>query len=331
VTKDGYQLLDDLDMVNPFDAGRCMEESQDDALADKTAIPTFDWNDDQVLSIVGVLSDSLVDVSLSQPFSVMTKSMKYGILPWCARVFVLINRLPFLSNQAILVLTNIMDLYITTAFRICAGNGRNESILLGIQKAHRFQKDDLDAMVQSRFTSQAFVFGRRPPHTQSSTKISLRISDSTEAEMCSFVMSYEKYQEMSVVRRLIINGQKRLLGIAKLDLVDKWIIEPALEDETNEEDFAVATARVLEKRIAASFNAASLSAALLVAANHLSAYDASLLEFKDAVIAALPLFLELSNRISTMRAIRGKAIVREVCAQLASHVRKCIALWLDEL
>jgi hypothetical protein len=324
MTKDGYELKVEFAMVNPFDASPCTSRPQEAETADSTEIPTIDWDDDQVRSIVGVLSNSLGDVSPGQPLGIMTKSMKYGILPWCARVFVLINRLPTLSNQVILVLTNIIDLYITTAFRICAGNGRNERLLLGIEKPQVFHKDDLDAMVQSRFTSQAFVFGRRPQQTHSSAKPLLRISDCVEAEMCSFVMSREKYQELSVIRNLIVDGQNRLKSIVKLTLVDKWITDPTLEDETNEEDFAVETARVLEKRIAASFNVASLAAIMLVAANHLSSYDDSFLDFKNSVIAALPLFLELSNRMSTMRAIRGKAIVQEVRMQLANFESVCI-------
>jgi hypothetical protein len=220
-------------------------------------------------------------------------------------------------------------LYITTAFRICAGNGRNERLLLGIESPPRFRIDDLDAMVQSRFTSHAFGFGRRPQQTQSSAKHSMGISEFVEAEMCSFVMSCEKYQELSVIRNLIVNGQQRLKGIAKLDLVDKWVKDPPLENNTNEEDFAVETAKVLERRIAASFNVASLSVVVLVAAKHLSTFDASLLDFKDSVVNAVPLFLELSNRISTIRAIRGKAIVQEVRVETVSFPKKYIACWQD--
>lgn len=287
----------------------------------------MDWNDDHIVAVAKSFNDALSEKSVDMP-RVMTKSMICGILPWCARVFVLIDTLPSMANEAILVLTNIFDLYITTAFRICAGNGNSERILLGIDRPHRLGKEELDALLQSRFSSQAFGFGRRTQQPTNNSKTAMQVSKFVEAEMCSLVLENENERKLSCLRDIVVNGQNNLKSIAKLDLVDKWILDPPLTDETDEEDFAMETARVLEKRIAASFNVLSLAATLHLSALHLASFDERLSKLRDSVLSALPLFLDLTSRMCAMRSIRGTSIVTEVSTSIqdmrVSRFKHCI-------
>ncbi len=112
----------------------------------------------------------------------------------------------------------------------------------------------------------------------------------------------------------MIASQKRLEGVAKLDHVDGWIPDPKIREETIEEAFAEDTASVLEKRQAASCNCIFVAIGLLIATKGLasSASFDSIHRYTNELLEVTPLFVTLSNRISCMRAIRGKSILREV-------------------
>ncbi|KAG7343446.1 DUF2451 domain containing protein [Nitzschia inconspicua] len=312
-TSGGYDLAKDLDVANPFDIMRDHEEGQHDS----DEQPSIQHCEDGGIESVARLLSVLLANESTHEQRVMSKSILHGILPWCSRVTVLIEKLPFMAKEAILVLTNIFDLYITTAFRICAGNRRNERILLGMEMIQTFDKDQIDDMVQSRFSSQSFGFGRRPHQATSNSKLVAQVSKHVDAEMCAFVMSDENFQNLARLRDLILDGQNNLKGIVKLDLVDKWIIDPVLNEDTREEEFAQESARVLEKRVSCSFNLLSLAAALNVATNCLSPYDQKLEKYKETVLCAIPLFLDVTYRMSAMRSIRGRAIVMEIASNEA--------------
>ncbi|KAG7372612.1 DUF2451 domain containing protein [Nitzschia inconspicua] len=309
----GYDLAKDLDVANPFDIMRGHDEGRHDS----DEHPSIQHCEDSEIGSVERLFSVLLANESTHEQRVMSKSVLHGILPWCSRVTVLIEKLPFMAKEAILVLTNIFDLYITTAFRICAGNRRNERILLGMEMIQTVDKDQIDDMIQSRFSSQSFGFGRRPHQAASNSKLVAQVSKHVDAEMCAFVMSDENFQNLARLRDLILDGQSNLKSIVKLDLVDKWIVDPVLNEDTREEEFAQESARVLEKRVSCSFNLLSLAAALHVATKCLSSYDQKLEKYKESVLCAIPLFLDVTYRMSAMRSIRGRAIVMEIASNEA--------------
>ena len=246
----------------------------------------------------------------------LLKSVFDGVFPWIARLLLLIEKLPSLKKEASKVMEAIVDLYVTTAFRLCVGNRKNERVLLGIDAFGQSNVNSLNGGNSRghRSTSPSlFDFGARGNTNQTQMVRSTPVISSTaEAELCALVL--EESEGLEQLRDFMIASQKRLEGVAKLDHVDGWIPDPKIGEETIEEDFADETARVLEKRQAASCNCIFVAIGLLIATKGLasSASFASIHRYANELLEVTPLFVTLSNRISCMRAIRGKSIVREV-------------------
>jgi len=235
-----------------------------------------------------------------------------GVLPWTARLLIIIDKIPSLVEEACTVLTNIFDLYITTAFRLCAGNASNERVLLGIDDTfQQLQNENYPPVFrENQSSSPMFGFGLRTKPTQERSKPPPVISVTAEAELCTFVT--EEQHNLVCLREFLLDSQESLQGVAKLDLVDNWILDPLMEDETVEEDFAEQTARVLEKRQAASHNHIFLAIGLHLATKNLPESCARIKSYTDRVLEAVPLLIDLCSRISCMRSIRGMTLLTEI-------------------
>jgi hypothetical protein len=268
----------------------------------------LDTSDKQVVTIVAFLEDCLrTSARPASSLQFATKSIVYGVVPWAARALLLVHKLPSKQSEVVLILRNIFDLYLTTAFRIFTGNSASERMLLGIDHP-QFSGSESISRHSRRSSSPNFGFGMRPQATKNDFKPTPIISASLEAELSTLVEA-EK-EGLNGLRKLIVDGQAKLQGIAKFDLVDDWISDPPLNENTDEVDFAQRTARVLEMRTNALLNCISLGLILEIVTAQIS--DASLTEYRDQYVEALPLLFCVSNRINAMRAIRGKSIVMEV-------------------
>ena len=245
--------------------------------------------------------------------NIILKSVFDGVLPWIARLLVIIGKLPPLAEDACKVMQGIIDLYVTTAFRLCAGNGNNERILLGVDSLPDISNNVDSANARGhRSTSPIFDFGLRSKSSNSSNKPAPIISSTVEAELCALVLG--ESDGLDCLREFLIDSQKRLEGVAKLDLVNGWIVDPVIEEDTIEEQFAEETALVLEKRQAASCNLIFVALGLFLATqgNFSSSSCDMIREYTDQALEVIPLLITLSNRISCMRSIRGSAILGEV-------------------
>jgi hypothetical protein len=306
-TENGYQIASN---DNPFD----ILEGRAGQVNNTTSFGTdLDWSNTHAQLIVNTLVKFFGNET-GHNNTVMTKCMIYGIIPCCARVFLLLKKLPSMSTQSILVLSNIFDLYIATAFRLAAGNARNERVLLGLDTPKHFVKSgEIDALVATRFASQSFGgFGRRSSQASISSNDSKlqHISKSVEAEMSCFSAQDAHKHNLLLLCDLIMAAQVNLQGIAKLDLVNAWIGDPSSDED--EEEFAALTARVLEKRAAASLNVVCLAATLHLSANHVAAMDSHFVEYRNKFVTCMPTFMKLTHRMITMRSICGQAIVSEI-------------------
>lgn len=303
---------------NPFE----IDEEQMNIEAGKQNLSkcTISWDDfcgdKQIIPILVVLRKyigSCDDVSMSK---IVLKSVFDGVFPWTARLLFTINKLPALAEEGCKVIQSIVDLYVTTAFRLCAGNRRNERILLGIDTVKNVtvtQKDMGNSRAQRSTSPPIFDFGLRskPPHAQGNRPAPV-ISATAEAELCSLVI--DESDGLDGLREFLEMSQKRLEGVAKLDLVDGWIRDPTITEDTIEEDLAEETAFVLEKRQAASCNHIFVALALFLATQNLPSFSsfAMIHDYTRAFLDAVPPMITLSNRISCMRSIRGRALLREV-------------------
>lgn len=278
--------------------------------ATKKAITTgsFDWNDERVETILKLLETYIggEDATASKLY---LKSVFEGALPWTARLLLIIDKLPALAEDASQVMISMIDLYVTTAFRICAGNERNERILLGIDNFYDAPKQNCNTH-PNRLSSPMFDFGLRSqaPNNRPAPVISA----TAEAELCALVP--EESGDLDSLREFLLESKKRMEGVAKLDLVDNWISDPAFGEDTIEEDFAEETVRVLKQRQGASCNHIFLALGLFVATRNIPSLCKKLKEYTDQVLRVFPLLINVCNRISCMRAIRGSVVLREVRA-----------------
>ena len=261
------------------------------------------------------------------------KCVGHGVLKWVSRLLLIMEKLPCVIEDASKVYSNIFDLYATTIFRICAGNAGSERILLGMDPPSKpsIVSEASTTTRSQRAASPLFGFGRRSSsqknHLNSKSSISSRpaltISANLEAELCAPVP--EEMDGLLHLRDMIQKAQTNLKTIVKLDLVDGWVSDPVPSQGDDQATFACKSARVLEKRQAASwsciFVAAALHLATLIANKHIIEDDNTndsareqlgpLESYASSFLKAVPPLVALSNRIACVRSLRAKRVVQE--------------------
>lgn len=233
---------------------------------------------------------------------------------WLARLLLLVKKLPSVIDEAVEVVKNICDLYLTTCFRLCAGNGAQEQIIIGnttplipdYLSESLFQVDDA--------TSPMFAFGRRPS-MQKIPRVNVTVPFSIiEAELCAPLPS--EMEEYRKAQSYIAGARDRLKDTVKIDQVDTWIVDPTRAANEGSMEFVSKKIHVLKSRCAASSSCIFVGAILHLfkckLTKNLSATDSCLNEYVGSTLSALPILLSASNRISCTRAINGKAIVNQV-------------------
>ena len=65
--------------------------------------------------------------------TITTKSAMQ-IVRWTSRIFQLLEKLPIIQEDILVVICNIYDLYCLTVFRLCMGNKSRERIVLGLEQ-----------------------------------------------------------------------------------------------------------------------------------------------------------------------------------------------------
>ena len=305
---------------NPFEIDQRQMEAED--ATSSSTITEFSWDDfcskKSVAPILSFLHDYIGGSDDCGTTSlILLKSVFEGVLPWIARLLFTIEKLPALAEESCKVIQSIVDLYITTAFRLCAGSGRNERVLLGIDcvwDSTTNHQNGGNTRVHRSTSPPIFDFAlRSKAQAQShSSRSAPVISSTAEAELCALVLG--ENNGLGNLREFLVASQKRLEGVAKLDLVDGWISDPKIGEDTIEEDFAEETSRVLEKRQAASCNHIFVAIGLFLATKDLPSSKSFTMihSYTTQVTDAVPLLITLSNRITCMRSIRGRALLREV-------------------
>lgn len=300
---------------------------------------------DQPAKLLGSLSPDCGVASLLQIYvgssstdsSLLPACIVNCLFPWIGRLLLLLERLPPISEEVVKVFCNLSDLYLTTAFRICCGSSMHEKILLGIEAPKSIISSETISVCRSQEQpASMFGFGRRSTTPKiSAIGSSSSLSPTTDAEICSPLRCEETTLEP--VRVLILDAQDQLKSIAKLDLVDGWVADANPSESRNLAELACQSARVLERRQASIWGCTFLTLALEIAgliakttfAGHV--YGLSLNELENYVrrlVSALPKLVEIANRISCVRAIRGRIIVQQVsCLNLVesycSYISSC--------
>ncbi len=237
-------------------------------------------------------------------------------------------RLPSASRQALEILTGVSNLYLTTAFRLACCSAKNERLLLGMDSPPQNIQPEMVASTNgsrptvSQGSSAMFGFGRRQtPLVQSSSRtMTMTLPTTTDAEICSPLVS--DAEEIKTVCTLIFGAQDELKSIAKLDLVDQWLVDPTPSTCRNLAELACQSARVLEKRQLSIWGCAFLALTMEIALGIMVDRDLAngnrLEEFAAyvrTITRAIPKLIKIGSRLSCIRAIRGRVIVQQVSSR----------------
>ncbi len=88
----------------------------------------------------GIASDEFVSAVLpfvemndcgKRTISILTQSSSNGLVRWATRLMSIGNALPLVMNDASAAVMTLIDLYVLTVFRFCAGSKLNEDVLIG--------------------------------------------------------------------------------------------------------------------------------------------------------------------------------------------------------
>jgi hypothetical protein len=328
-TSEGRYLAGYREHGNPFDADSTR-------IRKETPVPSLQELPDPQMQRIHDLFATYCGTSHGKNTGLVPKTFVAGVLPWSSRLLLVVRKLPALAEDACNIFSNIFDLYTTTIFRICAGSAQHERILLGVEK-HDAASSEEQSVNQGSSKAQKtqipssplFRFRRRSSSSLKSTsKRFLRsssLSAYTEAEICAPLPSERK--GIGCLRNLIIEGQQKLQGIAKLALVDNWVVDPPKTPTTKSVTWACQAARTLEQRQVAMWSSIFLATALhsvgrlanerleLSYTATLSSSGSSLERYIDSYLEAAPVLVRLLNRISCIRALRGKDVIQEVRLQ----------------
>lgn len=249
-----------------------------------------------------------------------------GVLKWVSRLLIIMEKLPCIIEDACKVYINVFDLYATTVFRICAGNSCSERILLGIDPPRKPSIFEAPPVRSQGAASPLFGFRRRSSSQNSNPKPSrpaLTISANLEAELCAPVP--DETDGLLHLRGMIQKAQTNLKTIVKLDLVDGWVSDPVPSQGDDQATFACKSARVLEKRQAASWSCLFVASALhlttLLAKKNIENSNTNdsageqlepLEAYASSFLKATPTLVSLSNIIACVRSLRAKRVVQEV-------------------
>jgi hypothetical protein len=304
----------------------------DESIARRDGTPTFVLSD---LLSGGVSEESTQVFDLLRTYcgsndpnitGMVPKCVNNGVLKWVSRLLIIMEKLPCIIEDAYKVYSNVFDLYATTVFRICAGNSGSERLLLGMDPPSKHSIHEAPTRPQGRAASPLFGFGRRSSSHNLNSKPSrpaLTIAANLEAELCAPVP--DEMDGLLHLRDMIQKAQATLKTIVKLDLVDGWVSDPVPSEGDDVVTFACKSARVLEKRQAASwscvFVAAALHLAILIANKHIEDGNTNdsaraqlepLEAYASSFLKATPTLVSLSNRIACVRSLRAKRVVQEV-------------------
>jgi hypothetical protein len=321
---------------NPFDKATCTNES---SVPPTTPSSTETIGVGQVdLEISNLIKSYVDDSPCTKPL--VPNCFVTGLFPWISRLLLLLEKLPRIADDISEVFCHISDLYLTTAFRICSGNARNERILLGLDSPAPSISPESVAPARSQgASSPMFGFGRRPSShskpaastTSTSSPSTTVLSAFTDAEICSPLP--RELDSVESAWEVLIKAQGKLKTIAKLDLVDAWVPDANPAESRNLAELAVQSARVLEQRQSALWGCVFLTLTLQLGLGIAKSKNAVVVpelvrleEYIDKAVSTIPRMLEIASRFSCIRAIRGRIIVQQVnatCCCLSSCPTFC--------
>ena len=278
-----------------------------------------------------------------------TNSSINGLLKWSSRLYKVMDKLCPICDADILspsdvhvIFSDIYDLFFLTIFRLCAGSAQHEQMLLECKDDFMILRDQDMTCIENfgdKYTSNNYdsringrlgrsgSFHRRSrheKHDKHNRQMDNILSPTTEADILSPVP--EEYETITPLRTYIRRAQHAIGCFVQLEKVEKWIQDIEQEVPKKHEKLKD-TSRALEQR-AISSTSCLFAAVILDVINSLAmdchSHDdddddkdedeeiLSLKEFTSSVVKMSPHLVSIAYRIATVRAIRGRRIIKEV-------------------
>jgi Protein of unknown function C-terminus (DUF2451) len=246
---------------------------------------------------------------------------------WFARLLIVMENLPLITEDVSTVFANICDLYFTTVLRLSTGNEKNERLVLGSDATSPFlilRCDAPKAMVAEP-KPQMFSPFRSAQHRQSHTKLLSRprtiLPSFLDGEICSPLP--RDHSDMENLRSFIERAQKSLGDVVNLNMVDGWLVDP--NADTCEEQMYELT-RLLTKRVGAIWSCFTVAGLINATVNearnnleHICGAEHSILEnlgslqiYSETVFVVIPTLVKVANQVACIRVVTGSNIVKDV-------------------
>jgi hypothetical protein len=256
-----------------------------------------------------------------------------GLLRWTARLLSIMRNLPLIVEEVSTVLADLIDLHLTTTFRLCCGSARAEKILLGSVKPspHINVSSDLKSPQHRANTSGSPLFsslrkGSMPAPTRSASRSSrLVLPTALDTEICAPVL--RDLPQVLRLRMFLLRAQDSLQDVVNLDKVESWLTEPRRETDGSFEEHCCGIATLLEKRTCAlwSCNVVALVAAASLHHSYLAVQmplfcrdlrfgkNLSLLRsFVQSLLDITPVLTTVACRFVCTRAVGASDIVKNI-------------------
>ena len=211
---------------------------------------------------------------------IATDSVNNVLVKWTYRLLSVMLKLPLVVEDVTKIFRDLCDLYFITSFRLCAGNVKNEKIILGIEPPSPVVSQEIleqglrSPRINLKKESSSFMgFGRRPSNSSmghhrrgSGRGGSGRGSGSpaanfrnVEAEMCAPLPS--EALVISELRDFVTAGQENLKTVVKLEKLEQRLMDP-IPETAIDADFIVELVHVLKKRQATAWSCLIVAALL---------------------------------------------------------------------
>ena len=270
---------------------------------------------------------------MTEDSRIAVESCFKGFAKCIARLLLVMEKLPVILPDVVKVIENLSDLFLTTVFRLCTGSPVNENLVLGGAEPKRYV---MELPPNKRKNSTPLIgFGRRLTSSDGPTRPPQPITSKLEAEICSPVGCDKS--DVDLLKRFIQRAQSSLEGMVNLEMVQRWICDPAgISPEESEDEYLCKVCACLEKRQAASWSCL-LIAAILDFVKHFAVMKctkltfasmlcevqegceditlngvSNLVNYVDSVITVVPKIIHFSAKMASARAIGSRRIVEEI-------------------
>ena len=247
------------------------------------------------------------------------------LIAWFARLLMVLEKLPLISEDISNVFINLCDLYFTTVFRLCSGSAKHERLILGEDSPiHMYcNLDDSKSGDKASGTQLFGSFRNTPKKTSSGKNLSRRLTfpANLDAQIC---FPRPRHQtEVSVLSKFIDRAQKTLKDAVNLDMIDSWLVDPNADSP---EEQGCEVARVLIKREGSISSCYTVAALIEVSQKVARQNQSSLLPqeflidrelsslrmYSQSVLDVVPTFVRVARQIACTRAVAGGTVVKDI-------------------